>query len=64
MIGIFSTKKFVLKALVITFLISMTISTTTPAQVSWETLIVQRDFIVLRDFGWYYETLRIRRFEL
>ena len=27
-------------------------------------LVVQRDFIVLRDFGWYYETLRLRRFEL
>ena len=27
-------------------------------------LVVQRDFIVLRDFGWYYETLRLGRFEL
>jgi len=27
-------------------------------------LIVQRDFMVLRDFGWYYETLHLRRFEL
>ena len=26
-------------------------------------LIVQRDFMVLRDFGWYYETLRFQRFE-
>jgi len=27
-------------------------------------LVLQRDFIVLRDFGWYYEILRLRRFEL
>jgi hypothetical protein len=27
-------------------------------------LVVQRDFMVLRDFGWYYETLRLQRFEL
>ena len=27
-------------------------------------LIVQRDFMVLRDFGWHYETLRLRRSEL
>ncbi len=27
-------------------------------------LILQRDFNVLRDFGRYYETLRLRRFEL
>jgi hypothetical protein len=27
-------------------------------------LVLQRDFAVLRDFGWYYETLRLRRFEI
>ncbi len=27
-------------------------------------LVLQRDFTVLRDFGWYYETLRLGRFEL
>ena len=27
-------------------------------------LVVQRDFMVLRDFGWHYETLRLRRSEL
>ena len=26
-------------------------------------LVLQRDFRVLRDFGYYYETLRLRRFE-
>ncbi len=29
-----------------------------------KSLVVQRDFIVLRDFGWYYETLRLQRFEV
>lgn len=27
-------------------------------------IVVQRDFMVLRDFGWHYETLRLRRSEL
>ena len=27
-------------------------------------LVLQRDFRVLRDFGYYYETLRLRRLEL
>ena len=39
MIGIFSARQFVLKTLVIIFLISMTISATPSAQGSWETLM-------------------------
>ena len=27
-------------------------------------LVLQRDFKVLRDFGYYYEILRLRQFEL
>ena len=27
-------------------------------------LILQRDFVLLRDFGYYYETLPLRRFEV